>query len=165
MVNQWTGNQQENTTHTLLSLISLLLHQYLLPKNKWTFFTSSLDITFLLPPLLSLGLGSTAIPGDIPLALISQNDLSSYRIVDSGAPDHMSSQLQLYISYSPLSVPQSVRVADGSCTRVLGLGSIWLSPNLCLLNVLFVPALHCNMLSVSTLNKDLHCSGPGIWGG
>ncbi|XP_075475765.1 uncharacterized protein LOC142511512 [Primulina tabacum] len=109
-------------------------------------------------PSSVIGTGSTAIPGDIPLTLISQTNLSSYWIVDSGASDHMCSQLQMFTSYSPSRVSKSVRVADGSCTKVLGSGSIWLSPELCLHNVLFVPALHCNLLSVSAFNKNLHCS-------
>lgn len=34
---------------------------------------------------------------------------------------------------------------------------MWLSPTLSLHNVLFVSALHCNLLSVSILTRELHC--------
>lgn len=146
------GSPQENNAPTLLSLISLLrtkeqlrvLHKHFGQQHN----PSSTP---------TIGMGSAAIQGNMPLDLLSQDNFSSYRIIDSGASDNMSSKLQFFSSYSPFRVPKSVWVADGSCTRVFGLGSIWLSLNLCLHNVLFVPALHCKLSSVSMLNKDMHC--------
>ena len=52
---------------------------------------------------------------------------------------------------------QTVRIANGTRTKVVGTGTIHLSNTLILKSVLFVPDLDCNLISVSRLNHDLNC--------
>ncbi|KAF7832109.1 Retrovirus-related Pol polyprotein from transposon TNT 1-94 [Senna tora] len=51
-----------------------------------------------------------------------------------------------------------VKIADGSMVKVSGIGSVKTSANLTLLNVLHVPILTCNLLSVIKLTRDNHCA-------
>ena len=78
-------------------------------------------------------------------------------IFDSGASDRMIGNLSLFSTYAPCSRKKSVKIADGSFTMVAGVGSIKLSPMLCLSDVLHVPGLTCNLLSISKLTAALHC--------
>ena len=78
-------------------------------------------------------------------------------IVDSGASDHMTGESTLFSSYSPCAGNQKIKIADGSFSTVAGIGSVVLSPLLTLKNVLHVPNLSCNLMSVSTLIEDKNC--------
>ncbi|GMI69800.1 hypothetical protein HRI_000649300 [Hibiscus trionum] len=83
--------------------------------------------------------------------------LSSQWIVDSGASDHMSGNLKLFQSFSTLSSPCYIKIEDGSLFKVIGKGSVQITPKLVLLTVLYVPNLSCNMLSVSAFVRDVNC--------
>lgn len=72
--------------------------------------------------------GHAAIQGDIPLASLSQNDFSHYWIIDFGTSGSYVWTVAFFTSYSHFHTPKSVWVANGSCTRALGSGSVWLSP-------------------------------------
>ena len=78
-------------------------------------------------------------------------------IVDSGASDHMTGESTLFSSYSPCAGNQKIKIADGSFSAVAGKGSVVLSPELSLENVLHVPKLSCNLMSVSKLAEDTNC--------
>ncbi|KAF7814836.1 Retrovirus-related Pol polyprotein from transposon TNT 1-94 [Senna tora] len=52
----------------------------------------------------------------------------------------------------------SVKIADGTMVKVSGIEYAKISANLTLLNVLHVPTLTCNLLSVSKLTRDNHCA-------
>ena len=78
-------------------------------------------------------------------------------IVDSGASDHMTGDRSLFSFLSKYSHESTVRIADGSCSRVDGIGTITISPSLVLNSVLYIPKLDCNLLSVSKLSSDLNC--------
>lgn len=90
----------------------------------------------------------------IPVALTVQN--SSW-IVDSGASDHMTGQSQQFTSYHPCPGNLKIRIADGTLSTVAGKGSVILSPHITLKNVLHVPNLACNLLSISKLAVDQNC--------
>ncbi|KAE8709757.1 Protein farnesyltransferase/geranylgeranyltransferase type-1 subunit alpha [Hibiscus syriacus] len=79
-------------------------------------------------------------------------------IIDSGASDHMTGNINILEEYSESSLPASIKIADGSLTTVKGSGSVTLNKNLLLHNVLYVPRLACNLLSVSKLIKDFGCN-------
>ena len=83
--------------------------------------------------------------------------LSHAWIVDSGAFDHMTSESTLFSSYSPCAGNQKIKIADGSFSAIAGKGSVVLSPVLTLKNVLHVPNLSCNLMSVSKLTQDTNC--------
>lgn len=88
---------------------------------------------------------------------VSQPATHSPWIVDSGASDHMTGDRSLFSTYSQCKHYQTVRIADGSRTRVAGTGQIHISNSLILQSVLFVPSIDCNLISVSKLNDDLKC--------
>ena len=56
-----------------------------------------------------------------------------------------------------MSTTYTVRIADGSLSKVVGIGSIRVTNDLNLNFVLHVPNLDCNLLSISKLTRDLHC--------
>ena len=54
--------------------------------------------------------------------------------------------------------PKSVITnANGVSSPVVGIGTVPLSPSLSINNVLFVPSLNCNLISVSQLTKSHNC--------
>ena len=63
----------------------------------------------------------------------------------------------LFSSYSPCSSNLTVRIADGSCSKVVGFGTVYISPTLILKSIIFVPNLDCNLISMHKLNRDLNC--------
>lgn len=72
-------------------------------------------------------------------------------IVDSGASDHMTGDKSLFHHYNPCYDGLSVKIADGTLSKVAGTGSVTLSEDIELKSVLHVPNLDCNLLSVSKL--------------
>nr|CAN83808.1 hypothetical protein VITISV_026963 [Vitis vinifera] len=78
-------------------------------------------------------------------------------IVDSGASDHMTGNLMVFHEYTPCHNNSSVRIADGTLSRVFGTGSVIISKDITLHSVLCVPKLDCNLLSISRLTQDFNC--------
>jgi hypothetical protein len=97
---------------------------------------------------------SIATKGDSTFLSVSP---SNAWIVDSGASDHMTGESTLFSSYSPCAGNQKIKIADGSFSAVAGKGSVVLSPELSLENVLHVPKLSCNLMFVSKLAEDKNC--------
>jgi hypothetical protein len=60
-------------------------------------------------------------------------------------------------NYHPVASPRSVTLANGSLSKVVGLGTTHLSPNIELLSVLHVPGFPFNLLSISKITKALNC--------
>ena len=52
---------------------------------------------------------------------------------------------------------RKIVTTDGSLTTVAGIGDVKISPSLLLKNVLHVPRLTTNLVSIQKLTKDLHC--------
>lgn len=78
-------------------------------------------------------------------------------IVDSGATNHMTGESSTFSSYSPCASNLKIKIVDGSLTAVVGKGYVVISPLLTLQDVLHVPNLSCNILSVSKLIWDKKC--------
>ncbi|KAL6321073.1 hypothetical protein AAG906_012065 [Vitis piasezkii] len=104
----------------------------------------------------------------IGTAFVAQKDIFSHAlnvrqenhttwIVDSGASDHMTGNLMVFHEYTPCHNNSSVRIADGTLSRVFGIGSVIISKDITLHSVLYVPKLDCNLLSISRLTQDLNC--------
>ncbi|KAH9722152.1 retrovirus-related pol polyprotein from transposon RE1 [Citrus sinensis] len=74
-----------------------------------------------------------------------------------GAIDHMTGSPSLFSAYKPCAGNQKIKIADGSLSAIAGKGSIIFSSTLTLHNVLHVPNLSCNLLSISKLTLDLNC--------
>ncbi|XP_074347258.1 uncharacterized protein LOC141686101 [Apium graveolens] len=79
-------------------------------------------------------------------ALHSAKSSSSSWIVDSGAFDHMTGDRSFFTTYSPYTTLQTICIANGTRTKVVGTGTVCLSNTLTLNAVLFVPELDCNLI-------------------
>ena len=125
--------------------------------------------TSLLSPLMSIqsqtGTSSNRVIGSGTLAH-KGNSLSAFFvgkkrkkpwILDSRASDHMMGDATIFSTYSPCPNNLTVRIADGSLSKVTGTGSVVLSRDLTLNSVLLVPNLDCNLLSISKLTKEKRC--------
>ena len=79
--------------------------------------------------------------------------------MDSGATDHMTCDPHKFINFSPNCSKIAIINANGisSPIEVEGVGTISISPSLSIFDVLFVPTLNCNLLSVSKLTKSHSC--------
>ncbi|KAL2933792.1 Retrovirus-related Pol polyprotein from transposon TNT 1-94 [Bienertia sinuspersici] len=71
-------------------------------------------------------------------------------IIDTGASNHMSGNVDLFVDLYDIS-SEPVGLPNGKSTTATKEGRIKLSDSLYLDNVLYVPALNCNLLSVSQL--------------
>ena len=69
----------------------------------------------------------------------------------------MTGDSDLFVSYTPCSGKDKVRVDDGSVVPIAGRGSIRCTKSLSLPNVLHVPTLPVNLLSVSSIDKSHNC--------
>ena len=78
-------------------------------------------------------------------------------VVDSGATDHITGCRELFVDFSPKSEHAKVQVANNTYAKVMGSGKIRLSEHIILDNVLYVPDIKCNLLSVRCLAHKLNC--------
>ncbi|KAK9698544.1 hypothetical protein RND81_08G112000 [Saponaria officinalis] len=81
---------------------------------------------------------------------------SSSWILDSGASDHMCSNKLLFSELHTLSKAYSISLPNGHIVTINSVGSVPLTPQITLLNVLFVPNFKFNLLSVGKLCKQLN---------
>lgn len=81
-------------------------------------------------------------------------------IVDTGATNHMVSQLDMFIrgSMIKLEVSKSVYLPNGNTTQVTHVGSCSLSDRSIISNVFYLPEFKYNVILVSKLTKELGCS-------
>ena len=77
--------------------------------------------------------------------------------MDSGASDHMTGDIKNLKNFKPCHDNLTVKIADGSLSKVAGTGSVVISKNLILHSVLLVHNLDCNLLSISKLTQELNC--------
>jgi hypothetical protein len=77
-------------------------------------------------------------------------------IIDTGATDHMVSSPSLFTSITAI-VSTHVNLPNGSIAAVTHIGTIKLSENLTLTEVLCVPSFTFNLISASKLIKTLRC--------
>ena len=78
-------------------------------------------------------------------------------IVDSRASNHMTGDKSIFHRLLACGNSPHVRIADGTLSKVMGIGTVIASKNLTLHSVLYLPKLNCNLLSVSKLIKDMDC--------
>ncbi|KAG8370350.1 hypothetical protein BUALT_Bualt14G0107800 [Buddleja alternifolia] len=89
---------------------------------------------------------------------LSVKHASNTWILDSGATDHITKSMSLLESPKLLTTPKSVHLPDGSIASVTHIGHVTLTSTIVLQNVLFVPSFHHNLLFISKLSCDSHCS-------
>lgn len=104
-----------------------------------------------------VGTGSLAQTGNFIHALSAKQEKEKLWIIDSGASDHMTGHKSMFKSYVPCNKNFHVRIADGSLSRVAGTGFVEVSKYLTLKEVLFVPNLNCNLLSMHKFTLDNNC--------
>ena len=78
-------------------------------------------------------------------------------IIDTGATDHMTCDQHMFTNFSPNCHKTVIITANGVESPIEGVGTVTLSPSLSIPNVLFVPTLNCNLISVSKLTKSHSC--------
>ncbi|KAL2921888.1 Retrovirus-related Pol polyprotein from transposon RE2, partial [Bienertia sinuspersici] len=79
-------------------------------------------------------------------------------ILDSGATDHICTNLDLFTDYKIRSDAQDyITIPDGTRAKIHHIGSIKLAIGLVLQHVLHVPAFKFNLISVHKLCEDLQC--------
>ncbi|KAJ9543952.1 LOW QUALITY PROTEIN: hypothetical protein OSB04_023659 [Centaurea solstitialis] len=88
---------------------------------------------------------------------VSDLTLKHSWIIDSGATYHMTHSSKRFSTYSPCPSNKKISTADGSLTTVAGKGDVQISPFITLKNVLHVPKLSTNLVSVKKIIKDLFC--------
>ncbi|WKA11474.1 hypothetical protein VitviT2T_028969 [Vitis vinifera] len=97
-------------------------------------------------------IGNAQVPDD---RLKGKFDTKSW-IIDTGATHHMTGDLSwLFDTIALFECP--VGLPNGESVVATQSGSVRLSNNITLQNVLYVLKLNCNLLSVSQLTDDLHC--------
>ncbi|KAI9162379.1 hypothetical protein LWI28_026726 [Acer negundo] len=79
-----------------------------------------------------IGTGSLAQKGNFLKALNVKREQYNPWIIDSGASDHMTGDAKIFKTYSTCHGNLSVRIADGSLSKVAGTGSIEISKDLTL---------------------------------
>jgi len=87
---------------------------------------------------------------------LSGISLLPHWIIDTGASNHMTGNINL-LSNVKQTDPCNIGLPDGNRVISVKSGTIHLSDRLTLMNVLFVPSLRYNLISVSQLTDDLNC--------
>uniref|UniRef100_A0A5B6ZV70 Integrase catalytic domain-containing protein n=1 Tax=Davidia involucrata TaxID=16924 RepID=A0A5B6ZV70_DAVIN len=77
-------------------------------------------------------------------------------ILDSGASDHMTGNLSLLSNVFCPSFPSFVTIANGTKTRVHGIGTFY-TPGLTFSSVLYLPQFPFNLLSIRKLTQAFNC--------
>ncbi|KAK5785187.1 hypothetical protein PVK06_039741 [Gossypium arboreum] len=95
--------------------------------------------------------------GNLSSTAFFSSQLTPNWILDSGATDHMTGNKALFHNFFH-TFGKAVKTDDGTLCKIEGHGTVILNEQIALKNVLFVPNLACNLISVSKLSTDLHCS-------
>ena len=105
------------------------------------------------------GTCSLAYSGKFPFPIglsASGTSFANSWIIDSGATDHMTHTCNNFLTYSPCSSSKKIATADGSLATIAGIGDVKISPLMTLKNVLHVPKLSTNLISIHKLTQDLY---------
>ncbi|XP_019264489.1 PREDICTED: uncharacterized protein LOC109242112 [Nicotiana attenuata] len=79
-------------------------------------------------------------------------------IIDSGASEHMTSDISILFNIISLSIPLYINLPNSHKIKVGKKGSVHILPGLTIHNVLYVPVFKFNLLSVHKLTKHLRCN-------
>lgn len=104
--------------------------------------------------------GESEIPSaSITIVGISMNDsiINNSWLIDSGATNHMTGNCHSFSIFSLFPKPIIVSLANGRFSPAYGKGSVYLTPDLTLKNVLFVPSFPTIILSVYKLCVNSKC--------
>lgn len=91
-------------------------------------------------------------------ALHSSTHSTTSWIIDSGATDHMCNGLRLMHTIHSIDKPIFVTLPTCELVKVTLLGSVNISPDLTLVDVLYTPSFKFNLLSISKVTSTTPCS-------
>ncbi|CAN1293972.1 Retrovirus-related Pol polyprotein from transposon RE2, partial [Linum perenne] len=91
------------------------------------------------------------------LSLTQSDSQHNDWILDSGASDHMTNTSFQFVSYTPDSGSNKIKVADGNFATIAGKGNIPLSTYITLKSVLHVQKLSHSLLSIHKLTHVTNC--------
>ncbi|KAL2241352.1 UNVERIFIED_CONTAM: Retrovirus-related Pol polyprotein from transposon RE1 [Sesamum indicum] len=125
-------------TEMMADLISLMQKKNTVgdPISNYSNFTCHDDVEFA---------GNTSDPSGIDL---------DYWIIDTGATNHICSNLRLFHSFTTPTQPIHIYLPDGTSKPAMYVGLIRLNKLVTLTNVLYLPSFSVNLLSVSQLCRD-----------
>ncbi|KAL2893354.1 Retrovirus-related Pol polyprotein from transposon RE1 [Bienertia sinuspersici] len=87
------------------------------------------------------------------------SSLHSSWIIDSGATDHICSNLDLFHSYVPyVGNCDTITIANGKRVKIQHIGMVFLDNGIVLKDVLHVCDFKYNLISTNKLCRDLGCS-------
>ena len=89
---------------------------------------------------------------------VSATTFANSWVMDSGATDHMTHSPHFFLTYSPCPSSKKIATANGSFITVAGIGDVKLKLSLVLKNVLHVPTLSTNLISIQKLTQDSNCN-------
>ena len=69
----------------------------------------------------------------------------------------MTPNSHVFDTYQPLIISKQVTIANGTLVSIFGKGKVTLNPNFSIKQVLHVPNLSTNLVSMHQLTKDLNC--------
>ena len=95
--------------------------------------------------------------GISPIAFSGVTRKSEPWILDFRATDHMTGREKLFSSYTPSPRNHRVKFVDGSYTVIAGIGTIEIGPMISLKEVLHVPNVSYNLISIRKITKELNC--------
>lgn len=75
-------------------------------------------------------------------------------IVDTGATDHMCSNLNIMHDLHNIDYPIHVSFPNGTKVSIIQIGTVSRTPSLYIHNVFYVPSFHYNLLSISRIAQD-----------
>jgi hypothetical protein len=89
---------------------------------------------------------------------VSGKTFANSWVMDSGATNHMTHSPNGFTTYFQCPSSRKIATANGSLTTVAGVGDVKIGPSLILKNVLHVPRLSTNLVSIQKLTQDLRCN-------
>ena len=92
-----------------------------------------------------------------PLKALSVKQVKRSWFVDSGASDHMTIDASLLMNLKNCQEGHTIKIANGSISKVTGIGSAKISNSLILNSFLLVPTIDCNFLSNTKLTHEENC--------
>ena len=86
----------------------------------------------------------------IELKVLAETFINSW-VIDSDGTDHITHSSRKFNNYNPCPNNRKIVIDDGSLTTIIGIGDVQISLPLTLRNVLHVPKLFTNLVSIQNL--------------
>lgn len=107
------------------------------------------------------GIRSLTYSGQFPISIglnASNSPLANFWVLHSRATGLMTHSSQNFSTYHPCPSTRKITTADGSLITGAGLGDIPINRCIALKEVLHVPKMSSNLISIKKLTQDLNCT-------